>query len=517
MRTLSARILLGFAALTVTFAVVTATVAFNMGLVQDQVQLITSGYYKLALTAGKLRLQQEQLQDHVEDIQTHAEDLWRDGVAGTVTRSTLRRARDVRNRQVNQIQTDLKSIEKSVDIAAKHFASDRPKIEALQQAVANTASLYTSALTVPKPPPGPDAAAQLLTKLRAAESDISAKASQLASSLETSTRRKTSQMVENVDTVRTVTIYLGLTAVALGLLITIWVVITLRPLRKLRDGAKRVAAGDYASRIEVKGPAEVADLAREFNAMGHAVQERERELKRSEQLAGVGKMAAVVSHEIRNPLSSIGLNTELIEEELGTSDDTREARSLCQAIHREVDRLTTITEEYLAFARRPKPKLAPESVNGIVDSLVVFVREDLAAREVALSTDLASDDPIAMIDAAQIRQCLINLVRNAADAVNAKGSGKVTVRTRSGNPVIIEVADDGVGIAPGDLPRLFDAFFSTKEGGNGLGLALTLQIIHDHGGTIDVESTVGQGTTFTVRVPRYIPAAAVQPPTTLAR
>ncbi|MGE0551373.1 MAG: ATP-binding protein [Kofleriaceae bacterium] len=512
MRTLSARILLGFAALTVTFAVVTATVAFNMGLVQDQVQLITNGYYKLALTAGKLRLQQEQLQDHVEDLQTHSEDLWRDGVAGTVTRSTLRRARDVRNRQVNQIETDLKSIEKSVDIAAKHFASDRPRIEALQQAVANAAPLYTTALAIPNSPQSPEAAKQLLAKLRAAESDISGRASQLASSLETNTRRKTTQMVDNLDTVRTVTIYLGLTAVALGLLITIWVVITLRPLRKLRDGAKRVAAGDYASRIQVKGPAEVADLAREFNAMGQALEERERELTRSEQLAGVGKMAAMVSHEVRNPLSSISLNTELLEDELGDSAGNSEARSLCQAIHREVDRLTAITEEYLSFARLPKPKLSPESVNGIVDALVVFVREDLAARQVTLSTDLAADDPIAMIDPGQIRQCLINLVRNAADAVGAKGGGQVTVRTRSANPVVIEVKDDGVGIAADDLPRLFDSFFSTKEGGNGLGLALTLQIIRDHGGTIDVESSVGHGTTFTVRVPRYVPSTTYAAP-----
>ena len=93
-------------------------------------------------------------------------------------------------------------------------------------------------------------------------------------------------------------------------------------------------------------------------------------------------------------------------------------------------------------------------------------------------------------------------VRNAADAVSANGGGKVTLRTRrDGSRIAIEVEDDGVGIAADVLPRLFDPFFSTKDGGSGLGLALTQQIIHDHGGSIDVASTVGRGTTFTVRVP----------------
>jgi signal transduction histidine kinase len=284
-------------------------------------------------------------------------------------------------------------------------------------------------------------------------------------------------------------------------MVTIWVVITLRPLRRLRDAARRVAAGEYGSRIAEKGPAEVKDLARELNSMAHAVQERERELVRSERLAAVGKMAAMITHEVRNPLSSIGLNTELLDDEL--SENQKEARELVQAIHREVDRLTAITEEYLTFARMPKPKPAPEAVNTLVGSLVGFVRPDLAVKGVKLEVDLADGDPIAQIDAAQIRQCLINLVRNASEAVVTKGGGTVTLRTRraAGDRVTIEVQDDGPGIAPDVLPRMFDPFFSTKEGGSGLGLALTQQIVKDHGGDLSVESTVGRGTTFTVSVP----------------
>jgi signal transduction histidine kinase len=215
-------------------------------------------------------------------------------------------------------------------------------------------------------------------------------------------------------------------------------------------------------------------------------------------------MAAMITHEVRNPLSSIGLNTELLEDELPKGPDAGEARNLCSAIHREVDRLTAITEEYLAFARLPKPKLAREPINSMVTALAAFVREDLAAKKVTLMTELAPGDPVAQIDNGQIRQCLINLVRNAADAVVAKGEGRVTLRTRAvrhGQRVEIDVEDNGVGIAPDVLPKLFDPFFSTKEGGNGLGLALTQQIIRDHGGDLRVDSAVGRGTTFTVSVP----------------
>jgi signal transduction histidine kinase len=286
-------------------------------------------------------------------------------------------------------------------------------------------------------------------------------------------------------------------------MVTLWVVITLRPLRRLRDAARRVAAGDYGSRIDEKGPAEVKDLARELNSMARAVEARELELVRSERLAAVGKMAAMITHEVRNPLSSIGLNTELLEDEV---EGNEEARKLVRAIHHEVDRLTQITEDYLAFARLPKPRTSPEAVNTLVGDLASFVRGDLATKQVTLQVELASGDPIALIDAGQIRQCLVNLVRNATEAVVAKGTGKVTLRTRrDGDRVAIEVEDNGIGIPDDVLPRLFDPFFSTKEGGNGLGLALTQQIIRDHGGDLEVVSAVGHGTTFTVRVPAYIP------------
>jgi signal transduction histidine kinase len=498
LRTLSARILLGFAALTVTFGVITAMEVVNMRQVEDQVLLIGKGYVPLALESKDLARRQDELHTYVE---TRVQD----DESSERVKGELARLRGNRDKRVREIRRILESVERVLDVDPKQFMVTKPRLEQIEKTVGSIDALYAQYLTGPGvTTESRQAHADVLVKLRDEERKLWDLINKLSDLLERSVVRTTSVLQQNEHTLRLRTIYFGITAVLLGLLITMWVVITLRPLRKLRDGAARIAAGDYASRINERGPAEVRDLAREFNSMGRAVEERERELVRSERLAAVGKMARTITHEVRNPLSSIGLNTELLEDELPKGPEMAEARNLCSAIHREVDRLTAITEEYLAFGRLPNPKLSREPVNTMVNALAAFVREDLASKKVTLVTELAPGDPIAQVDGGQIRQCLINLVRNAADAVVAKGEGRVTIRTRerpAQKRIEIDVEDNGIGIAPELLPKLFDPFFSTKEGGNGLGLALTQQIVRDHGGDLRVESTVGKGTTFTVSVP----------------
>jgi signal transduction histidine kinase len=494
-RTLSARILLGFAALTVTFAIITANIVTNQHTLEKYVGFVRTGYVPLAL-------QSKNLERRSEDLKAYLSESLEKETSVASANANLRNARQRRDKELGAIQKTLAELGKIVDLDSAKFEyirrsverlkvgvdTLRPRYEHIDQAFARGEQLSSQVINADVVP------------LRDGERKLYMQTTELARYLERLVAEMLEKLEHNEHLSRRITIYLGLTAVALGLMVTIWVVITLRPLRRLRDAARRVAAGDYGSRIQEKGPAEVKDLARELNSMARAVEERERELVRSERLAAVGKMAAMITHEVRNPLSSIGLNTELLDDELG--ENQKEARELVQAIHREVDRLTAITEEYLLFARMPKPKPAPEAVNTLVGALVGFVRPDLAAKGVTLEVELADGDPIAHIDAAQIRQCLINLVRNASEAVAAKGGGTVTLRTRRADDrVTIAVQDDGPGIAADVLPRMFDPFFSTKEGGSGLGLALTQQIVKDHGGDLSVESTVGKGTTFTVSVP----------------
>jgi two-component system, NtrC family, sensor kinase len=498
MRTLSARILLGFAALTITFGVITATLVVNMSLVEDQSILIGQGYVPAALEMKDLWRYQEDLSAYLQKL--------KDEPLTEEMRRELAALRGRRNKPIENVRKHLDELEQKIEVDPKWFQVTRPALAEIEGLRDTLAPVYEHVFAPLPPGAGPEAVAAqraARARLRRDEATIEKKSMELAGQLRARVTQTADYLERNERTLRLRTIYLGVTAVVLGLLVTTWVVIQLRPLRRLREGAGRIAAGDYASRISVKGPTEVADLATEFNAMGRAVEERERELVRSERLAAVGKMAAMIAHEVRNPLSSIGLNTELLEEELAEAPELDEARELCRAIHREVDRLAQITEEYLTFSRLPKPKLADEQVNTMVSALASFVREDLAVKQVTLTTDLAAGDPVARIDAAQIRQCLLNLIRNAAEAVSAKGSGHVTLRTRTAatGRVEIDVEDNGIGIPADVLPQLFDPFFSTKEDGSGLGLALTQQIVRDHGGDLRVDSVVGRGTTFTVSVP----------------
>lgn len=492
MRTLSARILLGFAALAVAFVAMTINVVINLSQVEKSIHSIRVGHLPLTLAANSLARREEDLKSFLDDglaLETSA-------IGANARLRTHRGPRDGAAKALVQAADNYK------DLGIPLPGNTGEKIEDLSQTLDGLKPAYDQLTTAMRKGDALDAPSITapLQAIRDGEKKISQDTIDLANTLQNVVTSRADRLESDQHLSRMVAGGLGVLAIAIAIMISVWVVITLRPLRRLRDGAKRIAAGDYASRIDDRGPAEVAELAREFNSMARAIEERERELVRSERLAAVGKLSAMITHEIRNPLSAIGLNAELLDDELVGNE---EGRALCRAIHKEVDRLTAITEEYLSFGKLPKPKIASEHVNAIVDALASFVREDLANKKVDLRVELADNDPIALVDPAQLRQCLVNLVRNAAEAVSAKGGGKVTMRTRrEADRVIIEVEDTGVGIPPDVIPRLFDTFFSTKEGGSGLGLALTQQIVKDHGGDLSVTSTVGKGTTFKVSIPR---------------
>jgi signal transduction histidine kinase len=276
---------------------------------------------------------------------------------------------------------------------------------------------------------------------------------------------------------------------------------TLRPLSVLRAHARRLGGGDYSQRTGVTTSDEIGDLAREFDAMAGAIQEREHRLIRSERLATVGRMAAHIAHEVRNPLASIGLNAELLGDEIVERGD--EARRLVTSIIGEVDRLTEITETYLRFARLPRPKLERESLGALVGSVVDMSRGELAQAGVEIAVDVAPGLPDIAADVAQLRQALINLSRNAREAMSASATRRLEISVHAVAPdrIAIAVRDSGPGIDAANLAKIFDPFFTTKKRGTGLGLALVQQIVVEHGGLIEVASAPGAGTTFTLTLP----------------
>lgn len=295
-------------------------------------------------------------------------------------------------------------------------------------------------------------------------------------------------------------------AIVLGVLATLLSQRLLSPIRTLTEAAVRIGRGDYTAEVPIGASNEIGVLAREFNQMSASLAARERELGekqealvRVEKLATVGRLAAQITHEIRNPLSSIGLNTELLSEEIPPGTEGSEARRLCAAIAREVDRLAEITEDYLRFARLPKPTFAEEDVGELLQDLVAFVQPELqAARiEVRLEVEGKLD---AKVDENQIRQALLNLVRNAREAMQGGGVLTLAARERDAG-VELEIRDNGIGMREDERERIFDPFFTTKEGGTGLGLSLTQQIVAQHGGSLHCDSEVAGGTTFTLYLP----------------
>ena len=268
-----------------------------------------------------------------------------------------------------------------------------------------------------------------------------------------------------------------------------------------------------------RGGDELAVLAREFNAMAQRLAAREKQLRaqsealvRSERLAAIGRIAAQITHEIRNPLSAIGLNAEELGERLraqageaatdggAKGEGASAAIAACDAIAREVDRLATITEEYLRYARLPRPQPIRGELTEALRELLDFVGPELAAAGVVLQSSLKPDLPALPFDPGQIRQLLLNLIRNAREAM--PGGGTLAISTRRGpDSLFVEIKDSGPGIPPERMQRIFDPFFTTKERGTGLGLALSQEIAQEHGGELTCASTPGQGTAFTLRLP----------------
>ncbi|MDJ0762327.1 MAG: ATP-binding protein [Myxococcota bacterium] len=279
----------------------------------------------------------------------------------------------------------------------------------------------------------------------------------------------------------------------------------LAPLKTLEKAVARVAKGNLQTHIDLKGHDEISALATGFNRMTQALADRDQMLIRSERLATAGKMAAQVTHEIRNPLSSLGLNAELLEEELALNaeqgeKDNSEAKTLLNAMQDEIERLTGITESYLRFARLPSPEPTFDDLNDAVKTALEFMRGEISECGIAINTDLSPTLGPVLFDRGQIRQALTNLFRNACEAM--QDGGILVVGTqRQGDWIELSVTDTGPGVPEDAVDHIFDAFYSTKSSGTGLGLPLVRQICLAHGGEIRYESTAEQGSRFVIALP----------------
>jgi two-component system NtrC family sensor kinase len=320
------------------------------------------------------------------------------------------------------------------------------------------------------------------------------------------------------------------------------------PIRKLIEGTRQVSAMELDKDVAIETPGELGELVDSFNVMRERlrttvgelnaltasleqkVDERTKQLSlaqqklvQSDKLASLGQLAASVAHEINNPISGV-LNLSVLMDRVLKDDGIpkgREAefRRYLRQITDETARVGRIVSDLLSFSRRSAPQHAAADLNGLLTRTLGMLAHRMHLGEVDVDTILATGLPQVPCDVQQIQQVVINLVLNAAEAMHA--GGRVTVRTMldtTSDAVVLEVADDGPGIATANIQKIFDPFFTTKEEGKGvgLGLAVVYGIVQAHGGTIDVRSKPGEGATFTVRLPLH-PTGVQQPVTVVGR
>jgi two-component system NtrC family sensor kinase len=333
----------------------------------------------------------------------------------------------------------------------------------------------------------------------------------------------------------------GIILFAIATIISVSAIITLilrkavyRPVRELAEGTGKVARGEFGHAIPTHHRDEMGQLAQSFNQMTQKLKETDEELKdliknleqrveertaklkeahyqlvQSEKLASIGKLAATIAHEINNPLSGILTYTKLIDRKLakglGAGGDTEKIQSYLGIMERETERCSSIVKNLLDFARRREPSFkADVDVNAVLDEALSLLSNQIALQEITLDKRYSEVPPM-VGDPMQLRQVFVNLIVNACEAVQDNGIVTVTTSYLKSDQIIqIQVSDNGVGIAEEDMPKIRDPFFTSKEKGTGLGLAVVYGIVNSHQGSVDVTSTLGEGTTFTVNLPLEI-------------
>ena len=270
------------------------------------------------------------------------------------------------------------------------------------------------------------------------------------------------------------------------------------PLRRLVDFVRGLSPENVRQRAAVTDD-EVGAVAEAFNGMLDRLERSQEALVRSEKLAVTGLVAARVAHDIRNPLSSIKMQTQLLKARLrGDPEDEATLASVLQ----DINQVERVVRDLVDTARPGDLRREPTSVNVVIRDALQQLAPQFTHRKIAVRTLLADGLPDAALDAARFRQALLNILVNASEAMPS--GGEITVQSRSGpSGLIIEICDEGMGIDPGIAGRIFDPFVSTKREGVGLGLVNAKAVVEGHGGHISLSARQPKGTCASISLPSH--------------
>lgn len=486
-RPVAARVFAAFAVVVVAFGAASGFSVYAQRRAVAEANLMRAGYFPLALAVRDMVANQDtwnsQL-NHSSAAKSSAEiRLWFEGARGGRPRLFARARSAVSRAFLEQGSPEAQRIGRDllrdVDDAERFVSGEAERVERLFVALDRHDD---------------DEAERLGHELTSRGVQQGKRLAQIEARVEQSVDRLLAQARARERVATWLLVSLTLATFAIGAGMAVYARRMLLPLGLVTERAKAVALGDLKPRPAVVSNDEIGELAATFEGMVSAIARANEQLLASERLATIGKMAAHVTHEIRNPLSSIALNLELLEEELPASAE--EANNLLRAIKAEVERLSGLSEQYLSVARqRPQPK-RPEKLGEIVEEACEFVRRELEQAGITLQVAIepAVGELSLSVDEAQIRQALLNLLRNAREAMPSGGRVVVQLLEAEGGGLDLLVDDEGVGMPATTRERLFEPFFTTKQHGTGLGLAITRQIAEAHGGSILVEPREPKGT-----------------------
>lgn len=277
--------------------------------------------------------------------------------------------------------------------------------------------------------------------------------------------------------------------------------IILRPISVISSGVARLGRGEFDAEVDLPGDAELRDVSESIKAIGArlaASGTTDATSRDARRLVALSRLSAGIAHEIKNPLNAMSIHLELLRTQLASS---REAAEPLAVITSQLRRLDDVVQTFLKFSRPEALALKPTSLLAMLNDIKLIAEAEGERTGVKVAVDCPADLPDVMADATSLSNALLNLALNGCQAMPDGGSLRMTAKQKDTGHVSISIADTGVGIPADQLDQIFNLYFTTKEGGSGIGLAMVYRTVQLHDGDIAVESAPGRGTTFTVSLP----------------